>query len=161
MKLLRHGAKGAERPGVLATDGTIRDLSGMVADIAGTALLPQALARLSAIDATGLPEVDPGTRLGACVGSVGKFIAVGLNYADHAAESGLPIPAEPILFSKATSSLSGPNDDVVIPRGSDRLDWEAELAVVIGRPGVYIDEDRALEHVAGYCVCNDVSERSF
>ncbi len=161
MKLLRHGEKGNERPGMLAADGTIRDLAGVVADIAGTALQPGGLERLAALAPGTLPLVDPATRIGPCVGKVGKVIGIGLNYADHAAESGMPVPDEPILFGKAASSLSGPNDDVIIPRGSDRLDWEVELAIVIGAPGVYIDKDRALDHVAGYCICNDVSERSF
>ncbi len=161
MKLLRHGEKGSERPGILAADGSIRDLTGVVADIAGTALQPDGVQRLAALNPSALPLVDPATRLGPCVGSVGKVIGIGLNYADHAAESGMPVPDEPILFGKATSSLSGPNDDVIIPRGSDRLDWEVELAIVIGAPGAYIDKADALDHVAGYSICNDVSERSF
>ncbi len=161
MKLLRHGAPGAERPGLVDAEGRIRDLSAHVDDIAGAALLPERLAALAAIDPAGLPEVDPATRIGACVGAVGKFICIGLNYADHAAEAGMPVPPEPVLFMKATSAICGPNDDVWIPRGSGKTDWEVELGVVIGKPAKYVDEAEALDHVAGYCLVNDVSERDF
>src|SRR6056297_2749437 len=159
MKFLRHGAAGAERPGMLAADGTIRDLSAHVPDLAGAVLAD--LGRLSAIDPAGLPEVDPATRLGPCVGGTGKFMCIGLNYSDHAAETGAEVPSEPILFMKANSAICGPDDDVIIPRGSATTDWEVELGVVIGRPGKYISEADALSHVAGYCVINDVSERDF
>jgi 2-keto-4-pentenoate hydratase/2-oxohepta-3-ene-1,7-dioic acid hydratase in catechol pathway len=161
MKLLRHGPAGAERPGMLAADGTIRDLTGVVADIAGSALLPEGLQRLATIDPATLPEVDPATRLGPCVGDTGKFICIGLNFADHAEESGMQVPPEPIIFMKATSAICGPNDDVLIPRGSEKTDWEVELAVIIGKPAKYVTEADALSHVAGYAVTNDVSERAF
>ncbi len=161
MKLLRHGLPGAERPGLLHEDGTIRDLSAHVDDIAGDVLLPEGLAALAAIDPVGLPEVDPATRLGPCIGAVGKFMCIGLNYADHAAEAGMQLPPEPVLFMKATSAICGPNDDIWIPRGAQKTDWEVELGVVIGKPAKYVDEDRAFEHVAGYCLVNDVSERAF
>jgi 2,4-diketo-3-deoxy-L-fuconate hydrolase len=165
LKLLRYGSPGAERPGLLDAEGRVRDLSAHVADIAGAALLPETLARLRDIDPQSLPLV-PGRpqdelRLGPCVGQVGKFICIGLNYADHAAESGMPVPAEPVVFSKWTSAIVGPDDDVEIPRGSHKTDWEVELGVVIGRGGRYIDEAHALSHVAGYCVVNDVSEREY
>jgi len=163
MKLLRHGPRGHERPGVLDADGRVRDLSAVVPDIAGEVLTAAGLARLREIDVHTLPLV-PGTpqdslRLGPCVGAVGKFICIGLNYADHAAESGMALPAEPVVFSKWTSAIVGPNDDVEIPRGSTRTDWEVELGVVIGTGGRYIAQADALAHVAGYCVVNDVSER--
>jgi 2,4-diketo-3-deoxy-L-fuconate hydrolase len=163
VKLLRYGPKGQEKPGLLDAQGRVRDLSGVVPDIAGDALTPEGLARIAKLDVASLPLV-PGTpqqdlRLGACVGRVGKFICIGLNYADHAAESGMPVPAEPVVFSKWTSAIVGPNDDVEIPRGSQRTDWEVELGVVIGKGGRYISEGEAMEHVAGYCVINDVSER--
>ena len=163
MKLLRHGPRGQERPGVLDADGRVRDLSAIVTDIAGETLTAAGLARLREIDPATLPLV-PGTpqgdlRLGPCVGAVGKFICIGLNYADHAAESGMALPAEPVVFSKWTSAITGPDDDVEIPRGSTRTDWEVELGVVIGTGGRYIAEADALSHVAGYCVVNDVSER--
>jgi 2,4-diketo-3-deoxy-L-fuconate hydrolase len=161
MKLLRHGPLGLERPGLLDDQGAIRDLSGIIDDVAGPALSPLGLARLAALDPAALPLVEAPARLGACVGQVGKFICIGLNYADHAAESGLAVPAEPVIFMKATSAIVGPYDDVVQPRGSTKLDWEVELGVVIGSTGRYVTEDRALEHVAGYCVINDVSERAF
>ena len=161
MKLLRFGPAGGEKPGLLDAEGNIRDLSGEVADIAGEMLTPDGLARLRALDETALPLVEGGPRVGACAGAVGKFICVGLNYADHAAESGLEMPSEPVLFMKATSTLCGPSDDLEIPRGSVKTDWEVELGVVIGKPGKYIGEDAALDHVAGYCVINDVSEREF
>ena len=163
MKLLRHGPRGQERPGALDADGRVRDLSALVPDIAGAVLTADGLARLRAIDLSTLPVVpgqpQAGLRLGPCVGAVGKFICIGLNYADHAAESGMALPAEPVVFSKWTSAIVGPDDDVEIPRGSTRTDWEVELGVVIGTGGRYIDEADALSHVAGYCVVNDVSER--
>ena len=161
MKLLRYGPKGKEKPGLLDAGGAIRDLSGLVDDIAGATLLPEALAKLAGTDPASLPEVAGKPRLGPCVGRVGKFVCVGLNYADHAAESGLEVPPEPVLFMKATSAICGPNDTVLIPRNSVKTDWEVELGVVIGKGGVYIDEADAMEHVAGYCVVNDVSEREF
>ena len=163
MKLLRHGPQGQERPGVLDADGRVRDLSAIVPDIAGDVLTAAGLARLREIELSTLPIVagapQAGLRLGPCVGAVGKFICIGLNYADHAAESGMPLPAEPVVFSKWTSAITGPDDDVEIPRGSTRTDWEVELGVVIGTGGRYIEEADALAHVAGYCVVNDVSER--
>ena len=159
MKLLRYGPAGAEKPGLLDGDGTIRDLSGHVADIDGDTLSPAGLERLAAIDPASLPAVDGSTRLGPCVGSISKLICVGLNYADHAEESNLPIPEEPVLFSKAITSISGPNDDVVIPKGSVKTDWEVELGIVIGKTARYVSEDDALDNVAGFCLVNDVSER--
>ena len=161
MKLLRFGEKGQERPGLLDDNGELRDLSAVVTDIAGQALSPDSLSRLRDIDPASLPRVPGSPRLGACVGQVGKFICIGLNYADHAAETGAPIPAEPVVFGKWTSAIVGPNDDIEIPRHSRKTDWEVELGVVIGKGGRYISEDDALEHVAGYCVINDVSERAF
>lgn len=161
MKLLRHGLRGAERPGLLAADGTIRDLTGLVPDIGGAVLSDAGLAMLRGLDASALPVVDAGTRLGACVGGVGKFICIGLNYADHAAESGMEVPKEPVIFMKATSAICGPNDPIIIPRGSEKTDWEVELAVIIGKEAKYVAEADAMSHVAGYAVTNDVSERSF
>ncbi|WP_281972921.1 fumarylacetoacetate hydrolase family protein [Ruegeria faecimaris] len=161
MKLLRYGSAGAEKPGIVDKDGTIRDLSGIVADIAGEALSDETLARLRALDLETLPPVDADSRIGACVGRVGKFICIGLNFADHAAESGMHLPAEPVVFFKATSAIIGPDDTVEIPRGSVKTDWEVELGVVIGKEAKYISEDEALAHVAGYCVINDLSERDF
>jgi len=161
MKLLRVGAKGVEKPAILASDGTIRDLSGIVGDIAGEALTPEGLARIRGVDALMLPKLDAASRIGPCVGKVGKFIAIGLNYADHAAETNSPIPKEPIIFMKATSCIVGPNDDVIIPKNSLKTDWEVELGVVIGKEARYVDEDEALDHVAGYCLINDLSERAF
>jgi 2-keto-4-pentenoate hydratase/2-oxohepta-3-ene-1,7-dioic acid hydratase in catechol pathway len=161
MKLLRFGNRGQEKPGALDSEGHIRDLSGVVEDIAGAALLPDSLERLRQIDLHTLPLVTGSPRLGPCVGSVGKFLCIGLNYSDHAAESGMAVPAEPVLFMKATSAICGPNDDVVIPRGSQKTDWEVELGVVIGKEARYVREEDALSHVAGYCVVNDLSERAF
>jgi ureidoglycolate lyase/2,4-diketo-3-deoxy-L-fuconate hydrolase len=161
MRLLRYGAPGQEKPGLLDSTHTIRDLSGVIDDVAGAALLPETLNRLRGIDPKTLPAVPAGERIGPCVGRIGKFICIGLNYADHAAESGLPVPAEPVVFNKWLSAVVGPNDDVRIPRGSKKTDWEVELGVVIGKGGVYIDEADALDHVAGYCVINDVSEREY
>jgi 2,4-diketo-3-deoxy-L-fuconate hydrolase len=159
MKLLRIGPPGQERPALLDTQGRPRDLSGVIDDLAGDALTPAGLAKLRHLDAGTLPLAAQGARIGPCVGRVGKFVCIGLNYGDHAAETGSKIPAEPILFSKWTSAICGPDDDVQIPRGSVKTDWEVELGVVIGKAGRYIDEASALEHVAGYCVANDVSER--
>ena len=161
MKLLRYGPAGAEKPGVLDADGAIRDLSGAVADISGDALLPDSIEKLKAIDPASLPKVDGSPRIGACVGNVGKFMCIGLNYSDHAAETGGEVPSEPILFMKANSAIQGPNDDVIIPRDSEQTDWEVELGFVIGKGGKYINEADAMSHVAGYCVVNDVSERNF
>jgi 2-keto-4-pentenoate hydratase/2-oxohepta-3-ene-1,7-dioic acid hydratase in catechol pathway len=161
LKLLRYGSKGSELPGVLDADGNIRDLSGFVRDLAGEDLLPASLDRLRSLDLSTLPLVESKPRIGPCVGAVGKFICIGLNYSDHAAESGMAVPTEPVLFMKATSAIIGPNDDVVIPRGSQKTDWEVELGVVIGTPAKYVSEKDALSHVAGYCVVNDVSERAF
>ncbi|MBN3755979.1 fumarylacetoacetate hydrolase family protein [Paraburkholderia sp. Tr-20389] len=161
MKLLRYGAPGQEKPGILDGNGTIRDLSGAIDDVAGSTLLPETLARLRQLDIGALPPVSASERIGPCVGRIGKFICIGLNYADHAAESNLPVPAEPVVFGKWTSAVVGPNDDVRIPRGSQKTDWEVELGVVIGKGGTYIDEADALSHVAGYCVVNDVSEREY
>ncbi|MBT5109190.1 MAG: fumarylacetoacetate hydrolase family protein [Rhodospirillaceae bacterium] len=161
MKLLRYGPAGAEKPGLLDADGAIRDLSGAVADIGGDALLPGSIEKLKAIDPTTLPKVDGSPRLGPCVGDVGKFMCIGLNYSDHAAETGGEVPPEPILFMKANSAINGPNDDVLIPRDSEQTDWEVELGFVIGKGGKYISEADAMSHVAGYCVVNDVSERNF
>ena len=161
MKLLRYGPKGAEKPGMLDAGGTIRDLSGVVGDIGGATLSDEGLERLRRLDAGRLPEVDPGVRLGPCVAGVGKFVCIGLNYSDHAAETGATVPSEPIVFMKATSAICGPNDPVIIPRGSEKTDWEVELAVVIGRRAKYVSEADAFAYVAGYCVANDVSERAF
>jgi ureidoglycolate lyase len=161
MKLLRYGTKGHEKPGVLDAQGRIRDLSHLVSDIAGETLTPAGLAKLAEVDVERLPVMPAATRLGPCVGRVGKFVCIGLNYRDHAAEAGMAIPKEPVIFNKWTSAICGPNDDVEVPRGSTRTDWEVELGVVIGKPGRYIDEAHALEHVAGYCVINDVSEREW
>ena len=161
MKLLRLGPKGAEKPALLHTDGTYRDLSSVVPDLKGDALTPAGLAKIKAADATKLPVLDSGLRIGPCVGFTGKFICVGLNYADHAAESNLPVPSEPILFAKATSAIIGPNDDVIIPKNAIKPDWEVELGIIIGKEARYVDEAQALDHVAGYCVVNDLSERHF
>lgn len=161
MKLLRYGPPGAEKPGILDAEGTLRSLAGRVPDVSGAALSPEGLAGIAAIDPRSLPLVEGSPRLGPCVGGVGKFICVGLNYSDHAAETGAPIPSEPILFMKATSSICGPDDDVEIPRGSVKTDWEVELGIVIGSATKYVSEAEALDHVAGYCVINDVSEREF
>jgi 2,4-diketo-3-deoxy-L-fuconate hydrolase len=161
MKLVRYGNVGKEKPGLIDGAGKLRDLSDVVADIDADTLRPRALARLAKLKPDSLRAVRGAPRLGPCVARVGNFIAVGLNYADHAAESGMPVPKEPVLFSKATSCIVGPNDDVVIPRGSKKTDWEVELAIVIGSRASYVSEDQAMAHVAGYCVCNDVSEREF
>ena len=161
MKLLRYGPPGQEKPGLLDASGTLRDLSTVVGDIAGDTLSDSGLDRLRALDPSTLPAVSGAPRLGPCVAGVGKFICIGLNYADHAAESGMDLPPEPVVFFKATSAICGPDDDVEIPRGSVKSDWEVELGVVIGRHAKYIDERDALDHVAGYCVVNDLSERDF
>jgi 2-keto-4-pentenoate hydratase/2-oxohepta-3-ene-1,7-dioic acid hydratase in catechol pathway len=161
MKLLRYGPVGAEKPGILDSRGHLRDLSAHVDDIAGVVLTPEGLDHLRSINPESLPVVTGSPRIGACVGQIGKFICVGLNYADHAAESGLAVPPEPVLFMKATSAVCGPNDDVIIPKGSLKTDWEVELGVVIGREARYVDEAQAMAHVAGYCVINDMSERDF
>ncbi len=161
MKLLRWGERGAERPGLLDEAGTIRDLSSVVPDIAGAVLSDSGLAAIRGVDPAGLPEVPAGTRLGACVGGVGKFMCIGLNFSDHAAETGAQVPSEPILFMKASSAVCGPDDPIIVPRGSQKTDWEVELAVIIGTRAKYVSEAEALAHVAGYAVTNDVSERSF
>ena len=161
MKLLRFGELGQERPALLDAEGLIRDLSGVVEDIAEDTLTPEGLERIGEIDPASLPIVEGTPRIGACVGRVGKLICVGLNYADHAAEAGMDLPPEPILFMKATSSICGPNDDIRIPRGSEKTDWEVELGIVIGKEARYLDPDQAMDHVAGYCVVNDISERAF
>lgn len=161
MKLLRFGPQGQEKPGLLDATGTLRDLSGIVDDIAGNVLSDASLARLREVDPATLPAVSGQPRIGPCVGRVGKFICIGLNYADHAAESGLPVPSEPVVFNKWTSAICGPNDDIEIPRGSVKTDWEVELGVVIGKAAKYIDEANALDYVAGYCIVNDVSEREW
>jgi len=165
MKLLRFGPRGAEKPGMLDASGRVRDLSGVVPDIAGETLRRDGLNALHDIDPASLPIVEgipqQDLRLGACVGNIGKFVCIGLNYADHAEEAGMPIPPEPVIFNKWTSAICGPNDPIQIPRGSVKTDWEIELGVVIGEPGAYIDEADALAHVAGFCVINDVSEREY
>ncbi len=161
MKLLRYGEPGQERPGLLDSNGRIRDLTDLIGDLSGTALSPESIAHLQSQDVNSLPLVEGNPRIGPCVGQIGKFICIGLNYADHAAETGADIPKEPIIFNKWTSAIVGPNDNVEIPRNSKKTDWEVELGVVIGKGGRYIDEADALEHVAGYCVINDVSEREF
>ena len=161
MKLLRYGPKGAEKPGLLDAAGQIRDLSGVVGDIAGDVLTDAGLGRLMDLDPEGLPLVPGNPRIGPCVGSVGKILCIGLNYSDHAEETGNPIPEHPIVFSKATSAISGPNDDIVIPKDASTTDWEVELGVVIGEEARNVPLDHAMDHVAGYCVANDVSERDF
>jgi len=161
MKLLRFGSAGKELPGVLDSAGRIRSLSGVVPDIVGVALLPESISKLQALDLDKLPLVEGNPRIGPCVGDVGKFICIGLNYSDHAAESGATVPSEPIVFMKATSAIIGPYDDVQLPRASKKSDWEVELGVVIGTEAKYVEESSALSHVAGYCVINDLSERAF
>ena len=161
MKLLRYGDLGAEKPGMLDANGTIRDLSGHIKDFSGEGLSDTTFSKLRALDPTNLPVIKASTRIGACVGSVGKFVCIGLNYADHAAESGMELPEEPVIFFKATSSIIGPNDDIEIPRHSVKTDWEVELGVVIGKHAKYVKKENALDHVAGYCVVNDLSERDF
>jgi ureidoglycolate lyase/2,4-diketo-3-deoxy-L-fuconate hydrolase len=161
MKLVRFGNPGQEKPGIVDAAGSIRSLAGIIDDIAGTSLSAVSLDKLRALDVNSLPRVDAGARLGPCVGRIGKVMCIGLNYSEHAAETGAAIPKEPILFMKATSAIVGPNDDIRIPRGSTQTDWEVELGVVIGEPAKYVSEEEALKFVAGYCVSHDVSERSF
>ncbi|QEE34896.1 fumarylacetoacetate hydrolase family protein [Octadecabacter sp. SW4] len=161
MKLLRVGPAGQEKPAALDEAGTLRDLSAHVEDISGATLSDDGLAALRQIDLATLPELPADSRVGPCVGQVGKFMCIGLNYSDHAAESGMEVPAHPVLFMKATSAICGPNDDVLIPRNSQKTDWEVELGVVIGKKASYVEEADAMGHVAGYCVVNDVSERAF
>jgi len=161
MKLVRYGNTGDERPGLLDSQGALRDLYAFVPDIAGSVLLPASLEKLRALDPATLPLVPGSPRLGPCVGAVGKFICIGLNYSDHAAESNMAVPAEPVVFMKATSAICGPHDQVIIPRGALKMDWEVELGVVIGKEAKYVEEADALNHVAGYCVVNDLSERAF
>lgn len=161
MKLLRYGDPGQERPGMLDKNGLIRDLSGHVNDISEDTLLPVNIEKLKKIDFNSLPEVSGDVRLGPCVGKIGNFICIGLNYSDHAKESNMEVPKEPVIFSKITSSICGPNDDVIIPRNAIKTDWEVELGVVIGKSAKYVDEKDALDHVAGYCVINDLSEREY
>ncbi|MGL1921842.1 MAG: fumarylacetoacetate hydrolase family protein [Hyphomicrobiales bacterium] len=161
MKLLRIGNLGAEKPAILDTDGNYRDLSAVIDDVNGANISDAALEKIGKIDLTSLPILDAGSRVGACVGNVGKFICIGLNYADHAAESGLELPQEPVVFFKATSAIMGPNDNVEIPRNSVKTDWEVELGIIIGKDTKYVSEEDALDHVAGFCVVNDLSERDF
>ena len=161
MKLVRYGAAGGEKPGMIDDKGQIRDLSKVIPDLAGEALSPKSLAKLKKLNPAKLPLVKGKQRLGPCVGRMGNFIAIGLNYSDHAAEAGMPIPKEPIIFNKASSCLCGPNDDTIIPRDSTKLDWEVELGIVIGQRARYLSKDKALDVVAGYCLANDVSERVF
>jgi 2-keto-4-pentenoate hydratase/2-oxohepta-3-ene-1,7-dioic acid hydratase in catechol pathway len=161
MKLLRYGPAGAEKPGLFANDGTIRDLSGIVRDIDGFGLSAASLNMIASIDPAKLPKVEGAPRIGPCIARPLNYVCIGLNYADHAAETGNPIPKEPIVFLKSLSAFSGPNDDVKLPRGSTKLDWEVELGIVIGKTARYVPENEAIDYVAGYCVCNDVSEREF
>ena len=161
MKLRRFGPRGFEKPGIVDADGNIRDLSGVVSDIAGETLSNKKLAELAALDWSSLPLAENTDRLGSCVAGTGKFICIGLNYADHAAEAGLDVPPEPVIFMKATSAICGPNDPVIIPRNSEKTDWEVELGVIIGKRTKYVREEDAMDYVAGYCVINDVSERTF
>ena len=161
MKLLRYGPAGQEKPGLLDSNNQIRDLSGIVPDIAREALRPGSIDRLRQLDPASLPVVKGTPRIGPCVGQVGKFICVGLNYSDHAAESGMAVPTEPILFMKATSSIVGPDDDILLPLAAQKTDWEVELGVVIGKPGKYVSEADSLAHIAGYCVVHDISERAY
>ena len=161
MKLLRHGEFGKEKPGILDQNGSIRDLSGHLSDINGETISENSLKKISSIDLSSLPIISGDTRLGACVGNIGKFLCIGLNYSDHAAESGMAVPSEPILFSKATSAIVGPNDNIEIPRNSVETDWEVELGIIIGKKAKYINENNADDYIAGYCLVNDVSEREF
>ncbi len=161
MKLVRFGAAGAEKPGLIDPTGILRDLSGKVTDIGGNTLSDAGLDEIRSLDTSTLPAVPGNTRLGPCVGNVGKYVCIGLNYSDHAEEANMPIPEEPIIFFKATSSIMGPNDDIVLPKYSQKVDWEVELCIVIGTEARYVSETDALSHVAGYCVANDVSERHF
>ena len=161
MKLVRHGLAGAERPGIVDADGTLRDLRGVVDDIAGSVLAPDGLARLAALETASLPAVEGSVRLGPPVGGTRQFVAIGLNFSDHAAETGQAAPSEPIIFTKAVSCIQGANDDVRKPRLATKMDWEVELGIVIGSPTRYAEKDRALDHVAGYLICDDLSERAF
>ncbi|EWY36805.1 ureidoglycolate lyase [Skermanella stibiiresistens SB22] len=161
MKLLRYGPPGAEKPGILDAEGRIRDLSGVIDDIGPATVSDASLDRLRALDVTSLPLVEGDPRIGPCVADVSKFLCIGLNYADHAAESNLPVPPEPVMFMKATTAICGPNDTVIIPKNSTKPDWEVELGIVIGKKAQYVEEADALDYVAGYCVINDVSERAF
>ena len=161
MKLLRYGPKGSERPALLDKKGKLRDLSGVIRDLSGATLSPDSLAKLRRLNPDNLPEVSDAYRIGPCVGSVGKFVCIGLNYSDHAAESGMVMPKEPVVFMKATSAIIGPNDDVRIPKDALKTDWEVELGVVLGKEAKYVEESDALSYVAGYCVVNDLSERAF
>ena len=161
MKLVRFGSPGQEKPGIVDQEGKIRDLSSVVDDISGRSLLDSELERIRSTDLHSLPLVDEGSRLGACVSGIGKFLCIGLNYSDHAKEANMPIPEEPIMFMKATSAVVGANDDVTIPKDSNKSDWEVELGIVIGKTARHVSEDDALSHVAGYCVVNDLSEREF
>ena len=161
MKLIRHGEPGREKPGIIHSDGTRRDLSSLIADVAGADLAEASLQRIQSADIGALPVVSDSVRLGPCVGQTGKFICIGLNYSDHAKEAGMELPKEPIIFMKATSAMCGANDPIVIPRGSEKTDWEVELAVVIGKRAKYVSQQDALQYVAGYAVSNDVSERTF
>jgi 2-keto-4-pentenoate hydratase/2-oxohepta-3-ene-1,7-dioic acid hydratase in catechol pathway len=161
MKLLRYGPVGQEKPGLLDAKGAIRDLSGVIADVNGASLSADSLARLAKLDPASLPTVSGTPRIGPCVGNVGKFLCIGLNYADHAAETGAQVPSEPVVFTKATSAIIGPDDDVARPRNATKLDWEVELGVVIGKKALYVSEAEAMDHIAGYCVINDLSERNF
>lgn len=161
MKLLRFGPKNHEKPGLLDNSGRIRDLSSIVTDINGTMLSPESLSKINHIDPHTLPLINDEPRIGACVGNVGKFLCIGLNYRDHVAETGKQVPREPVLFSKATSAIVGPYDNIIIPKHSQKTDWEVELGIIIGTPGKYIEEKNALDHIAGFCVINDISERAF
>lgn len=161
MRLVRFGNKGQEKPGIMAPDGSLRDLSGKISDIDPAWLGGGGIEALAGLDIESLPKVAAGTRIGPCVGQIGKMVCIGLNYSDHAAETGMAVPSEPIMFMKATSAICGPDDDVEVPRGSTKLDWEVELGIVIGKPAKYVDEASALDYVAGYCIVNDVSERHF
>ncbi|MBT7204865.1 MAG: fumarylacetoacetate hydrolase family protein [Deltaproteobacteria bacterium] len=161
MKLIRYGEPNQERPGLLDNFGKLRDLSQVIPDLTGEHLLPDSIQRLRELDVNGLPEVNGNPRIGPCVSQIGKFICIGLNYSDHAAESGMQVPPEPVIFFKASSAVCGPNDNLVIPRGSTKTDWEVELGVIIGKQGKYLTEEEALDHVAGYCVIHDVSERAY
>ncbi len=161
MKLVRYGAPGVEKPGMIDAGGTLRDLSQHVSDVAGATLSDAGIAALRALDPASLPQVAGNPRLGPCVGAIGKMLCIGLNYSDHAAEAGMKVPEHPILFMKANSAIVGPDDDVILPRGSTETDWEIELGVVIGTAAKYVTKETALDHVAGYCIVNDVSERQF
>jgi 2-keto-4-pentenoate hydratase/2-oxohepta-3-ene-1,7-dioic acid hydratase in catechol pathway len=161
MKLLRYGSHSSERPAILDSEGVIRDLSSVIPDLGGWSLRPESLEKLRKLDTSRLPSITTPTRIGPCIADVGKFICVGLNYSDHAAESGMAVPSEPVLFMKATSAICGPDDDIVMPRNSQKTDWEVELGVVIGSQAKYVSENDALSYVAGYCIVNDVSERTF